>query len=401
MTTDRPASSASPASPPARPASATPPRLLLESTEDVLGAVPYLLGFHPSDSLVVVGLIGGPPRSRLHLTVRWDLPLAIGDPDQVVPLFHKEGVTHVLVAGYGPGSLVTPAAEAVTALFRSGGLTVVDTLRVEGDRYWSYGCQGVGCCPADGTPYAHRATAVAAEAVLQGLVALPDRKTLERSLDPVEGPAREGVRRATGRITGEVRSRLAGCGDAERFAAEFVAEGVARVRAAIGVCASGGRLDDEQAIRLGLDLAVIRVRDEAWTLVTDDDHDVHLRLWHDLTRRLEPRFVPPAASLLGMVAWRQGDSALAGVALTRALEIDPSYSMANLLMHALRSLVPPRVLREGMPGPEELDQEMGSPRTAWLLPMIMLLDDPGEPCDSRRGATTSPSQPSSRLRRSL
>ncbi|GAA2869846.1 DUF4192 domain-containing protein [Streptosporangium fragile] len=361
--------------------------------------MPYLLGFHPSDSIIAIGLIGGPPRSRLHLTVRWDLPLAACGPDQVVPLFRKEGVTHVFVAGYGPASLVTPAVDTVTALFRHGGFTVVDALRVEGDRYWSYECSRTECCPADGTPYGHRATAVAAEAVLQGLVALPDRETLERSLDPVEGLAREAVRRMTRRVTEEVRDRLAGCGDPEEFAAEFVADGVARVRAVLGACASGGRLDDEQAVRLGLDLAVIRVRDEAWTLVTDDTHDVHLKLWHDLTRRLEPRFVPPVASLLGMVAWRQGDSALAGVALTRALDIDPSYSMANLLMHALRHLVPPHVLRERMPGPEELDREMGSPRTTWLLPMITLLDGPGD--SGLEAAAGSSAQLSSRLRRSL
>lgn len=187
------------------------------------------------------------------------------------------------------------------------------------------------------------------------------------------------MREATGRLMEELSGRLTGCRDADEFAVEFVAEGVARVREAIATCASGGRLDDDQAVRLGLDLAVIRVRDEAWALVGDDSHDVHLKLWHDLTRRLEPRFVPPAASLLGLVAWRRGDSALAGVALTRALEADPGYSMAHLLTHAVRHLVPPHALNDRMPSPEELDQEMGSPKMAWLLPMAALLEEPGGP----------------------
>lgn len=394
MTTDSSASSESPLP--------SQPRLLLGSTEDVLGAVPYLLGFHPAESLVVIGLIGSPPRSRLHLTIRWDLPLSSDEPGNglgaVVPLFRKEEITQVLMVGYGPGSLVTPAIDEAGALFRRSGLTVVDALRVEDGRYWSYHCSRTDCCPVDGVRYERRATVIATEAIMHGLVALPDRETLQRSLDPVTGPAREAMREATSRLMEELHGRLVGCQDADGLAMEFVAEGMARVREAITVYGRGGRLDDDQAARLGLDLAVIRIRDEAWALITDDTHDVHLKLWHDLTRRLEPRFVPPAASLLGLVAWRHGDSALAGVALARAHEADPGYSMAHLLMHAIRHLVPPHALDDRMPSPEELDREMGSPRMAWLLPMAALMEEPGGP---RHEATGFLAQLSARFWRSL
>lgn len=369
MTTDTPPS----------PASLRPqPSLLLSSTEDVLGAVPYLVGFHPADSLVVIGLRGNPPRSRLHLTVRWDLPLADPGLGRVVPLLAQEGITQVVVVGYGPGPLVTPAVDLAVALFRHGDITLVEALRVEGGRYWSYLCSRADCCPIDGTPYERKAGAVAAQAAVQGLVALPDRETLERSLDSVGGSARLAMRRATARVTREMRDRLAGRGDGE-FVAEFVAEGMARVHSAIDLYASGGRLDDEAAARLGLDLAVIRIRDEAWALAVGGTRSVHLGLWRDLTRRLEPRFVTPAASLLGVVAWCGGDSALAGIALARARDIDPDYSMANLLTHALRHLLPPEVLNSRMPSSEELGREMGSPRMAWLLPMVALLEEPEVP----------------------
>ncbi|GAA4233376.1 hypothetical protein FHR32_000621 [Streptosporangium album] len=365
---------------PALPVLSTPqPRLLLGSTEDVLGAVPYLVGFHPADSLIVIGLKGRPPRGRLHLTVRWDLPLPSPGLGQIITLLRKERIGQVIVIGYGPGPLVTPAVDAALTLLRRGDITIVDALRVENGRYWSYICSRADCCPADGTPYEQEANVIAAEATVHGLVALPDRETLQRSLDPVGGTARLAMRQATARVTEELRGRLAGCADLEGFAAEFVADGVARVRAAIAAYAHGERLDDEQVARLGLDLAVIRIRDEAWALATEDTRDVHRRLWQDLTRRLEPRFVPPAAALLGVAAWCDGDSALAGIAVIRACEVDPGYSMANLLMHALHHLLPPHVLRERMPSPEELDQEMGSPRTGWLFPMIALLEEPEAP----------------------
>ncbi|MEV8636957.1 DUF4192 domain-containing protein [Streptosporangium sp. NPDC051023] len=367
MTTDIPAPPV-----PLRP----PPSLLLTSTQDILGAVPYLVGFHPADSLVVIGLKGRAPRCRLHLTVRWDLPLADPGAGQIVPLLAEEGITQVIVVGYGSGSLVTPAMDLIVALFRQVGITPVDALRVEDGRYWSYMCSRIDCCPVDGTPYDREAGAVAARATVHGLVALPDRQTLERSLDPVGGSARLAMRQATARVAEELKRRLAGSDDPGGLAAEFVADGTARVRSAIAIYASGGRLDDDEAARLGFALAVIRIRDEAWALATDDAHDAHLALWQDLTRRLEARLVPPAASLLGVVAWCQGDSALAGIALARACEIDPGYSMANLLMHALRHLLPPRVLKERMPSPEELDKEMGGPRMTWLLPMIASLGEP-------------------------
>lgn len=362
--------------PPAPVPAQASPGLLLDSTEDVLGAVPYLLGFHPADSLVVIGMRGRWPRGRLHLTVRWDLPTAASELDQALPLLVREEVTQVVVVGYGPGPLVTPQVDAAVALFRRSGVRLVDALRVEGGRYWSYLCSDTACCPVDGTPYERQAGVVAAHATVHGLVALPDREALERSLDPVGGAARSAMRRATARAVQEVRAGLAACDDAGAFTAEFVADGVRRVRSAIGVYASGGRLDDDEAARLGLDLTVIRIRDEAWTLITDDTHEAHFRLWHDLTRRLEPRFVPAAASLFGLVAWRGGDSALAAVALARAHATDPGYSMANLIAHALRHLLPPRVLAERMPRPEELDREMGSPRMTWLLPLVALLGEP-------------------------
>ncbi|GGK64540.1 hypothetical protein Ppa06_18690 [Planomonospora parontospora subsp. parontospora] len=352
------------------------PDLLLGSTEDVLGAVPYLLGFHPAESLVVIGLRGSPPKGRVHLTVRWDLPLADHDLSRILPLLRKEEITQVIVVGYGSGPLVTPAADAAVALFREGGIRLLDALRVEDGRYWSYVCSRTDCCPPSGAPYDREAGAVAVRAVAHGLVALPDRETLERSLAPVGGAARTAMRGVTGRVAEELRRRIAGCEDPDGLAAGIVADGTARVRAAIGVYAAGGRLDDEQAARLGFDLAVIRIRDEAWALITDDAHDAHRRLWQDLTRRLEPRFVPPAASLLAMAAWRDGDSALASVALARAHEADPGYSMANLLMDALRCLLPPHALKDRMPSPEELDLQMGVPRTSWLLPLVVLLEEP-------------------------
>jgi hypothetical protein len=365
-------------------------RLLLSSPADVLAAVPYLIGFHPADSLVVIGLTGRPPGGRLHLTTRWDLPLPSGALGGLATLLRRERVDQIVIVGYGPGSLVTAPVDQVRELAGQAGVRVTDALRAEHGRYWSYVCESTACCPAEGTPYDARAGRIAAEATMNGLLALPDRAALLETVAPVTGPARLTMLRATERAVAGVRDMMAARGDQDAFAREFVADGLHRVRSAVETYRAGRRLDDDESARLGLALTVIRIRDEAWTLVDDAGMAAHQALWNDLTCRLAARFVPPVASLLGMVAWRSGNCALAGLAVERALAIDPRYSMAALLAQALQHMVPPGVLRERMPTPADLDREMGEPRAAWLRPMLELLDtdtcrDPDVP--RRPGAT--------------
>ncbi|WP_327047042.1 DUF4192 domain-containing protein [Microbispora sp. NBC_01189] len=356
----------------------TTPKLVLSTPADILSAVPYLVGFHPADSLVVTGSTG----PEVRLTTRWDLPADPGELDRLVPLLRREAVSSAFLVGYGPGALVTPVVDEVTRLLRAGDIRVTESLRAEGGRYWSYSCGSATCCPAEGTPYDTGGSRVAATAVMHGLVALPDRGSLRRSVQPSGGTR---MRQATLRVVAALRTRLAArhavaeaateaatsAADLDEEVARFVGEALERVRAAIGLYDSGGRLGDEEAARLGLDLAVIRVRDEAWALI--DDRDAHLALWRDLTRRLEPRHAAPAASLLAAAAWHRGECALAGMALERALAADPGYSMALLLRQALTHMMSPAMLRDRMPTPAELDDEMGPPRAVWLTPLRALL----------------------------
>ncbi|KAA9380957.1 DUF4192 domain-containing protein [Microbispora cellulosiformans] len=353
----------------------TTPKLVLSSPADILSAVPYLVGFHPADSLVVTGSTG----PEVRLTTRWDLPADPGELDRLVPLLRREAVTSAFLVGYGPGALVTPVVDEVTRLLLAGDIRVTESLRAEGGRYWSYSCGSATCCPAEGTPYDIGGSRVAATAVMHGLVALPDRGSLRRSVQPCGGTR---MRQATLRVVAALRTRLAALDaataaageaatDLDEEAARFVGEALARVRTAIELYDSGGRLGDEGAARLGLDLAVIRVRDEAWALI--DDRDAHLALWRDLTRRLEPGHAAPAASLLAAAAWQRGECALAGMALERALDADPGYSMALLLRQALTHMMSPAMLHDRMPTPAELDDEMGAPRAVWLAPLRALL----------------------------
>ncbi|NHW87862.1 DUF4192 family protein, partial [Escherichia coli] len=80
----------------------------------LIAAVPYLLGFHPADSIVVVALSG----KRIVFAARGDLP---GDTDPYEPGRHiaavtaRQGADAATVVGYGPAARVTPAVDAVRA----------------------------------------------------------------------------------------------------------------------------------------------------------------------------------------------------------------------------------------------------------------------------------------------
>lgn len=353
------------------PITSPEPCLTLTSPTDVLAAVPYLVGFHPTASLIVIGLA----RSQAKMVARWGLPFPPGTLDAMSPLLGRESITEVIIVGYGPGDLVTPAVDEARRLAAKDGVRVGEALRAHEGRYWSYVCDLATCCPAEGTPYDLSSSQIAAEATVRGMVALPDREALERTLAPATGPVRMAMRRATSEAIAHFQARITAATDLNLFTEQYVSEALARVRSALETHNQGGRLTDAEAARLGLDLTVMRVRDEAWTSM----NDAHAVLWKDLTRRLEPRFVPPVASLLAMAAWREGNSVQATIALERALTIDPSYSMANLLMHALQNLLSPAILRDRLPTPAELDDAMGPISALWLLPLINLLDEEDSP----------------------
>ncbi|MGW5686296.1 DUF4192 domain-containing protein [Nonomuraea sp. NPDC003754] len=353
----------------------TAPALTLTTPADILAAVPYIVGFHPADSLVVIGMSGRVGQGEMRVCARWNLPLPPGSLRPLTGLFARESITHLVAVGYGTGAHVTPAVDQLRSVAQWCGVTPCEVLRAHEGRYWSYVCDLTDCCPLDGTPYDVSTSPIAAEATVHGMVALPDRATLEATIAPHVGPVRLSMRRATAGAVAAFRAAMATAPDADHFAHRFVADGLARVRAAIETTARGGRVDDDEAARLGLDLSLIRVRDEAWTLIDEASRPAHLALWRDLTRRLEPRFVPPAASLLAMSAWHGDDCVLATIALERALAVDPCYSMANLLMHALQHLLSPTTLRDRMPSPAELDAAMGAPHASWLLPLTAILDE--------------------------
>jgi uncharacterized protein DUF4192 len=326
-------------------------RVRVGSADGVLAVVPHLLGFHPADSLVMLG-VGG-PHARIRVTFRYDLPdppdseLALDIAEHAVAVLRRQDLLMAIAIGYGPGRTVTPVVDGVVDALRKAGIAVHDVLRVEGGKYWSYLCGDPQCCPPDGVPFdasAHPASAALAAA---GMTVRPDRAALADTLAAaaeLAQPMREAVQRARQKV-GNLLDFEAAAAGGDPF--QRVADcGRRSVKRAIARYRQGGELTDHDEIAwLGVALGDLRVRDDAWARMDPRFNEAHQRLWVDLIRHLPADVVAAPAALLAFTAWQAGDGALASVAIERALEADPEYSMALLIADALHAGLPPSVAR--------------------------------------------------------
>ena len=122
------------------------PPLTITGPAALVEAVPYLLGFTPTDSLVIVGL----SVNTVAVTARVDLDgLTPGLITELAyTLRDKADATAMIALTYGP----TADPEPVAAAARAAGLQLAEHLRVDQGRYWSLTCPIEGCCPAEGRP---------------------------------------------------------------------------------------------------------------------------------------------------------------------------------------------------------------------------------------------------------
>jgi hypothetical protein len=382
----------------------------VSSPAELISAMPFLIGFHPADSLAVVAMHG----PRISFTVRIDLP-EHGTPDEEAKaaVLHLAAVVRhqeaeaVTIIGYGEESRVTPAVLRISEAFRKADVTIVDELRVTDGRYWSYLCTDESCCPAEGRVCEPPYSVVAAEATFAGAVALPNREALAAQLTPVTGDDREAMTAATARAIlrlaalagerppagedapapgenprgadelldsrpglSELRlgsvlwaslglatpssdadpepdgSNASLLSDEDYFFARVRSAGRMAVREAERCYSTGGRLSDDDAAWLGVLLLHVPVRDYAWTRTRTQDWE--LALWSDLARRVEARYCPAPAGLLAFVAFRMGMGPLAGIAVERALEQDSDYPLALMMLRAIIVGLPPSAL-DGWP----------------------------------------------------
>ncbi len=321
-----------------------PTRLRVSDPTDLLAVIPYLLSFHPSESVVAVLVRSG----RVLLTARIDLPPAEDAgplADAVTELAAQHGAAELVLVAYSsdPES-ARPVLARLTAELEGGArFRLTDAIVVGPDRWWSLRCARA-CCPPEGRPYEIGSNRLAAEAVYAGMSVHPSRTELEAL---VNGPDASDWPRllAAGQATLADLTELAGEQEVELM------ESTVR-----SVVAGELVVDEAVALRLALLATDLRLRDLAWAAMTREAVHQHIQLWTDVVAAVPPVLASAPLALLGMAAWIGGHGALLNCCVARLEEVDPDYSMGHLLADISARAVPPTVWDELKVG---LQEELG------------------------------------------
>jgi hypothetical protein len=390
------------------------PRITLRTPADLAEALPYLLGFHPDDSVVMVALHGVRGRfgERLRVgipteTDEWaDVAAQLADclVNGVGQAARPEGIVVFLCqdprATESPAQAMErlrPLAQMLRTACGTLDVPVLEALCVSAGRWWSYCCPGVDCCPPEGVALARDATSVmAAAAAYAGLRAPGSLREMQARYAPLSGPWAQPQERALDEACAELVPRLLRAGDCEAVCEETLAlagAALERFRAMppIPEGPQGDARDDTllseveaAAIILGLQDRATRDRAAEW--MEEPEAIPVLRLWRALARRCVGAYVDHAAApltLAGWVCWATGDEPAARIAFGRALDVDPDYTFAKLLNQACNQGIDPEPLRRSLRAEQRRHRERADRRGAGTAPRGRRVD--GRPTE-RAGA---------------
>jgi len=225
-------------------------RVTLRGPAELIDSLPYLLGYHPDDSIVLVGLhgpngrFGG--RLRVGIPPREDVREGAGEEEwsglaeQLAACLHGNSTARgtrpdgVLVflcqdpaegeSGRGVMERLRPLVQRLRTACGALDMPVYEALCVSGGRYWSYCCPGTRCCPADGTPLGVPGTSVmAAAAAYAGVRVEGSLKELAARLAPLGPPVAEPQEQALERASTALVPRMLGETDRRTVRAETLA----------------------------------------------------------------------------------------------------------------------------------------------------------------------------------
>jgi Domain of unknown function (DUF4192) len=323
-------------------------RVSVAGPAEFLSIFPVMVGFQPTSGDIL--LTGLDERGPIVVTARFgQLTPDVITAEQLGPMLSNivdAGATEAMLTGYGPGQQVTAAVNKLATLVDPV-MPIRDALRVEGDRYWSYYCQDTNCCPPEGRQFQAESGATTALRVA-GLSTEATRGKLAERFAPPTGEQADAARQAW---TEALAMPLSS------------AEGRVTFDQALQDCRQGKPIDSATAVRVATALRAIPVRDYAWAHMTSEYAEAHLALWTGILRQVPPEAAPAPASLLAWTAWQRGNGTLGNLAVDRALEADPDYSLARLLRETLSPGLPPTLAVPPMT-PEQSCHGLPRPETS-------------------------------------
>ncbi|MFD8737583.1 DUF4192 domain-containing protein [Streptomyces sp. NPDC059618] len=374
--------------------------MTLRTPAELADALPYLLGYRPDDSIVLVALHDREKRGRFGGRARLGIPAQAEDWQSASDQLAQGLVKGSERRGARPGSMVAylcqeprsgesgrdvmerlrPLAQLLRTACGRLDVPVIEALCISDGRFWTYTCPGQGCCPAEGTPMGLPGTSVlAAAATYAGLQVRGSLKDLTARFLPWESTAALGQEVALDTASMALVPRILGDDSRAAVAEETLALArLIRDRFAAAFPVSGtrpadlrddGLLENDEAAVLILGLQDRTTRDRAAQWMEGDEAAPALRLWRALSRRCVGPYREHAAApltLAGWVAWSTGDELEAREALAMALGADPDYLFARLLHQACNEGLDPESVRRCLraqrteQGPSDADRPSDS-----------------------------------------
>jgi len=313
------------------------PLFTAHDVPDLINTLPIMFGFTPEDSIVAIATSGS--RHRMGFGMRMDMPAVehvVPAAQQIVAhLGHQraEGAIIIAITEHTTvAELLVPEVER-----RLGFIRPVVSAWADGSRYWTT----FDDCDPQGYPWepsGHHPAVV--RAITEGQEILPDRDALAAKLDPHGGERRIWLNNGIAPVAEQVLALIGNRGD------ESIADvAMADLAPALGAAHAGRRLTDDQSLRMVQWVMILPARDALWALITPASARTMLGLWSHVARCAPPPLAAPALTLAGFASWLSGDGALALIAAERALDIDPEYTLAGLLIQTLERGVPPTAWR--------------------------------------------------------
>ena len=308
---------------------------IVKTPHDLLAAVPFLIGYHPSDSLVMISV----KSDALEMAMRIDFPInpPAGAYQLLASHLQRDNAEAALIMAYEPSDndsgeeVLTNIAAAVSEL----DIPIRELMLVRDGRWRSMLCDDLSCCPQEGNEIIDfRNSRITAEQVANGKV-LPFSNS--------EGLAHSIAECAIAKDpewSAKVASFQVDPDDQDLNAKQR--DGAEAVLLLADFFNQEGKCDDLDLMARVLGrLSDIQVRDYALGCHDQESMDSYQTMWRELLKVAPKGYVAPVATLFAAIAYENGEGALAHRALDRAIEDQPEYSMSRLLRRVFSSGWPP------------------------------------------------------------
>ncbi|MDO8731064.1 MAG: DUF4192 domain-containing protein [Actinomycetota bacterium] len=322
------------------------PAPVLRSPHHLLAAVPFLLGFRPQASVVVVWIRSG----VIALTQRVDWPVQASHEElatwaeAVVRPARHVCAQGAVILGYPPSHIDAVDSQGALPLvwlgkaIKARETEVLDVLLVLEDGWKQVHLESGSVAEEISLFNIQVLAEVSDDFMFSGWSFAASRDDVCAEFEPQPGAALALVEDLE-QLAEEIRSL-------ESAELELWRDEVIRL---LLNCCESGVVASADRLRLANGLRDIRVRDSVlWHLAHQLDPNTSFLAVRALIRCLPEGQRAPAATVGAICAWLTGDGVRATAALDIAAHEEPEYGLARLVSTALANGLPPRMWQETM-----------------------------------------------------